>query len=489
MTEKEKKKQIKFALKIELCRKDFWYFCHCLYPNTYKEEYQYLKDWCKYLQEFYLNGKTQDVLVLNAPPRHCKSFTLQLFVVWLIGINFLKGRKNIRVVVACYTQDVSIKFSTNVKSFIRARQSENMDYICFRYVFPMCNIKKGFDTKEEWRLEGASESTFLTTSPSSSATGFGCDVLIVDDMYKSISEYYSKSYQDILDTFMFATLKTRFEHEKKTIVGMTRWGKDDVCQRIMNETEPENLYAYKYKALQDDGTMLNKDILSFKEYNNIKKTMSEISPDAFFANYQQEFVSREGSLYKHLKTYSKEDLPLKDEEGKLYQHPVFCVADLADKGTDYLCAIFYTVFKGYYYILDVYYTQKQMSETEREFAEKILQNNCCYLLGEGNNGGELYIKNVERIYRELGGNSCSFNTFIQKMNKESRILSQVSWIESNVFLPEKWPALFPEFYVHLSDFQSEFRKNKHDDCADCITLLADCYNKLKETKPAYLSSY
>ena len=483
---KEEKKKIKFLAKIQMCRVDFWFFCHCILPDIYRDDCEYLKEWCKALQDFYLNGKVQDTLVLNAPPRHCKSLTLQLFVAWLIGISYLKGRYNIRIVAACYNQDLSIKFSLNVKNFMKARQSPTMSYISFLDVFPGCTIQKGKDTKEEWSVNGSSESTFLSTSPNGSSTGFGCDILIIDDMYKSIYDLYSKSYQESLYTFVFNTLKTRFEHEKKTIVGMTRWGKEDICGKIIEKTKPEKIEIYTYKALQDDGTMLNEGVLSREEYDNIAETMT---PDAFLANYQQAFVSREGALYKNLKTYSKSELPEQDDEGKYYQHPIYCVADLADKGTDYLCAIFYTVFKGYYYIIDVYYTNKQMAETETEFAKRILQNNCVYLLAESNNGGETYIRNVARIYAELGGKQCQFNTYFQKINKESRIQSQVSWIEKNVFLPEMWAVLFPKFYVDLSDFQTEFKKNKHDDCADAITILGDCYNKTKNVLPAYITSY
>lgn len=485
MTDKEKKKQLKFLARVELCRKDFWYYCHCILPTAYPENNKYLKEWCHHLQTFYENGEVQDVLVLNAPPRHKKSLTLQLFSSWLIGRSSLE-KKYKRIVVACYNQTLSIKFSTNVKNFMRARQAGNFKDICFLDVFPNCYIAKGFDTKEEWRINGAPESSFLTTSPSSSVTGFGCDILIIDDMYNKITELYSKPYSEALDTFVFNTLTTRFENEKKMIVSMTRWGKEDICQKIMDSKKPEKVHFYKYKVKDENDNMLDENILSLEEFYNIQKTMTA---DAFLANYQQEFIAREGALYKNIKTYSSKDLPEKDEEGRIYKWPVYCVIDTANKGTDYTCAIFYTVYDDRYFIKDIYYTQKQMSETEEEFARLILQNDCCYLLGEGNNGGDIYIRNVEKIYEKLGGKNCIFKTFTQKLNKESRILSQVSFVEKFIFLPEKWHIYWPEFYVHLSDFQSDFKKNAHDDCADAITIIADCYNKEGKRKVARISNY
>ena len=479
------KKQLKFLLRCEICRKDFWEYCKEIMPAKYQEKYTYLRDWCYNLQNFYLNGKKQDALILNAPPRHQKSLTLQLFVSWLIGINYIKKRYNIKIVVACYSKTLSIKFSTGVKNFMNMRQANDFNTISFLDVFPGCEIRRGFDKKEEWRIKGSEESTFLTTSPGAASTGFGCDVLIIDDMYKSIDELYSESYSEKLNTFIFSTLTARFEHEKKTIVSMTRWGKNDICQQIINSKNEKEVQALQYKAKNEKGEMLNPDILTESEYNKFKATMGI---DAFLANYQQEFINKEGTLYKNLKTYAKNFLPTVDAEGKIYQHPVYCVCDLADKGTDYLSAIFYTIFDNYFYIVDIYYTNKQMSDTESEFAKKILLNNCIYVLGEGNNGGELYLKNVERIYKEMGGNSCSFNTFTQTKNKETRILSQVSWIEQNVFFPASWSILFTEFFTHIINFQADFRKNKHDDAADSLTILADCYNKTFDRKPAYISN-
>lgn len=480
MTKKERK-ELKRLATIELCRRDFFFYCKTLYPDFFKDEYWYLKDWCDKLQRFFENGVIRDTLIINAPPRHGKSFSLQLFTSWIIGKNYLKGEYK-RIVVACYNQVLSIKFSTNVKSFMNMRQGEN--YIVYRDIFPGCKLAYGFDKKEEWRIEGAPESTFLSITPNSSITGFGVDLLIIDDMYKSISDVYSPVYADKLDTFVFSTLTTRFENEKKTIVDMTRWHQNDICQKIIDKTPKDKISINTYKLIDKDGKMLNESLFTKEDYEQTKKTMA---PDVLLANYQQEFIFREGSLYKNLKTYDK--LPEKDENGNTYQYPIMCVADIADKGSDFLCCIFYTYFKNAFFVTDIIYTDKRMAETEKIVAERILKNNCMYFLGEGNNGGSTYVRNVERIYKELGGKNCTFNYFIQKFNKESRILSQVSWIENNLFFPENWHIRFTDYYVDLLNFQSDFKKNKHDDCADAITIIADCYNEATSTKPAFISDY
>ena len=65
---------------------------------------------------------------------------------------------------------------------------------------------------------------------------------------------------------------------------MTRWASDDLAGRIINHFQ-DDAEVVSLKALQDDGTMLCDEVLSRESYEEKKKL---ISPDIFYANYQQE---------------------------------------------------------------------------------------------------------------------------------------------------------------------------------------------------------
>lgn len=52
--------------RIELARREFFYFCNLLAPDFYKKERTYLVELCKDLQEFYESNKK--VLIINLPP-------------------------------------------------------------------------------------------------------------------------------------------------------------------------------------------------------------------------------------------------------------------------------------------------------------------------------------------------------------------------------------------------------------------------------------
>ncbi len=74
----------KYAL-IELAKREFFYFCHAMAPDFYREDRQYLIDLCAELQDFY--ESEDDILIVNLPPRHGKSRTASLLAQWVFGKN------------------------------------------------------------------------------------------------------------------------------------------------------------------------------------------------------------------------------------------------------------------------------------------------------------------------------------------------------------------------------------------------------------------
>ena len=54
--------------KLELARREFFFYCHLKAPDFYKYERQFLVDLCNDLQNFLTSE--DEVLILNLPPRH-----------------------------------------------------------------------------------------------------------------------------------------------------------------------------------------------------------------------------------------------------------------------------------------------------------------------------------------------------------------------------------------------------------------------------------
>ncbi|WP_346947349.1 hypothetical protein [Clostridium sp.] len=61
------KKLIQLGAKIELARREFFYYCNLKAPDFYKPNRKYLVDLCNDFQRFYESD--DDVLIVNEPPR------------------------------------------------------------------------------------------------------------------------------------------------------------------------------------------------------------------------------------------------------------------------------------------------------------------------------------------------------------------------------------------------------------------------------------
>ena len=456
------KKLIKLGAKCELARREFFFYCNLKAPDFYKKDRKYLVELCNDLQEFY-EGE-DEILVVNEPPRHGKSRTAGLFVEWVLGKNQTE-----KIMTGSYNETLSTMFSKNVRNSIQEEKADKYKPV-FSDVFPSVSIKRGDGAMNLWSLEGG-YNNYLATSPTGTATGFGCSLMIIDDLIKNAEEANNEGVKEKHWEWFTNTMLSRLEEGGKIIIIMTRWASDDLAGKVLEEMADRKIKHISMKALQDDGTMLCDEVLSRKSYENKIKTMGA---DIASANYQQEPIDLKGRLYSSFKTYTS--LP-KDSNGNLLFTAIKNYTDTADKGEDYLCSINYGVYDKEAYILDVLYTQKDMSVTENETAKMLYQGNVNKADIESNNGGEGFARNVKRILKEkFGSNKTVIKPFHQSKNKEARILSNSTWVMEHIYFPSNWKDRWPEYYNAMIKYQRE-GKNKHDDAPDATTGIAEMINK------------
>lgn len=445
---------IKQRAKIELARREFFFYCNLKAPDFYKPNRKFLVDLCDELQAFYEQDE-YDVLIINEPPRHGKSRTAGCFVEWILG-----EHPEEKIMTGSYNETLSTVFSKNVRNTIQEEKADKTKVV-YTDIFPDRKIKKGDGSMNLWSLEGG-YNNYLATSPTGTATGFGASILIIDDLIKNAEEAYNESVKEKHWDWFTNTMLSRLEEGGKIIIIMTRWASDDLAGKALEELK-ELDFKIKHitmKAMQDDGTMLCDEILSKKSYELKTKAMGE---DIASANYQQEPIDLKGALYK-LKTYDR--LP---EFKYIYNY-----TDTADKGEDFLCSINYGVsFDNEAYLIDVLYTKEDMEITEKAQAKMMVKDKVNKSRIESNNGGGVYARNVERIMNiDLGTNHTVVETFHQSANKQARILSNSSWVNQHIYVPETWRNKWPEFAKDVAKYQRE-GKNKHDDCADCLSGIAE----------------
>ena len=446
-----------------MARKSFIEYCRLLYPNHYKESREYLTEICNKIQSF-MEQNERHFLVINLPPRHYKSFTATCLVEWLFGQN-----PEISVMTGSYNEILSTSFARKVRDTISEKKSDNA-HLVYSDIFPKTQIKRGQASASLWALNGSSKNNYLATSPTGTATGFGANIVLIDDIIKNAEEAYNEMTLDKHWAWFTNTMIQRLEgNDWKVIVIMTRWAMGDLAGRIVS-AYGDDVETITMKAVQDDGTMLCDEILSRHDYE-IKT--SEMNQDIVEANYNQQPIDVGGRLYGEFKEW--ENLPPHSE--------ILNFTDTADTGTDFLCSINGVIYQNECYITNLVFTDEAMETTENKVADLLFSGETTSAQIESNNGGRGFARNVERILQEnYSSNRCDIRAVPQTHNKESRILASSAWVQNHIYMPFGWKQRFPEFYRQVMSYQKK-GKNAHDDAVD---VLASIYEYVSEPREVEL---
>lgn len=452
----EARERIQQRAKIQVARMSFFSYCQVTAPDFYKPNRKYLVETCDEMQAFLFDD--YDVLIICEPPRHGKSRTAGKMVEWTLGNDRTK-----KIMTGSYNKTLSTTFSKNVRNNIAERKADD-EKIVFSDIFPDVHIKRGDAAMDMWSVEGGYNS-YLATSPDGTATGFGADLLVLDDTIKSAYEAHHEGKKQEIWSWFTDTMLSRLENGGKIIIIMTRWATDDLAGRALEEL-PKAGYKVRsisFKAEQDDGTMLCEEVLSRADYEKKKATMGR---DILEANYNQLPIDIKGRLYGDFKTYKA--LPP-------YFDYIRSYTDTADEGNDYLVTIVYGVYLDMLYILDVYLSQLKNELTEEPNADMLARNRVNLAIIESNNGGKGFARNVRRILKTKHPKArIRIRWFHQSKNKKARILSESPTVMSKVLMPWNWQERWPDFAEQLYKYQKD-GDNEHDDVPDCLTGCVETY--------------
>lgn len=456
--------EVRDRAKANLAKRHLYDFCKLMFPKFFIADRQYLKEIC-YKIEDYINNSSKHFLILNAPPRFGKSITAQCTSCWLFGKN-----PSCRIMTGSYNERLASVFSKNVRNII---QTEKVDKnIVYSDIFPDTKVKYGEAAAQMWSIDGQGQTSYLATSPNGTATGFGCEYLIVDDLIKNAEEAYNENALDDMYSWFVNTMLSRLEGQRKCIIIMTRWAENDLAGRILKAFSDE-CELITYKAQLDDGTMLCPSILDEHSFNFLKQEMNE---DILQANYNQQPIDVGGRLYNEFKIW--EERP----DGVVKNF-----TDTADTGSDYLCSINYIVYENEAYITDLVFTDKPMEYTEQAVSDLLFRDSVNESVIESNNGGRGFARNVERLLKETHNtNKTVISSQPQTHNKESRILASSAWVQNHVYMPKGWRNRFPEFYQQVMSYQRK-GKNAHDDSVDVLASIFESVTN--DRKMQFFSDY
>lgn len=464
----DREERIKQGALIELAKREFFFYCQLKAPDFYKSDRTFLVNLCNGLQEFVESD--EEVCIVNIPPRHGKSRTAGNLVEWCLG-----NDPTYKIMTGSYNETLSTMFSKNVRNSIQEKKADESKPV-FSDIFPGVEIKYGDGAMNLWSLEGG-YNNYLATSPTGTATGFGCNLMIIDDLIKSALEANNATVLENHWSWFTDTMLSRLEEGGKIIIIMTRWHSEDLAGRVLEwcQNSRKKYRHIKDKALldADKHIMLCPEILSYESYKDKTSAMGE---DIASANYNQEPIDLKGRLYTKFKTY--EDIP-RDIGGSQLFTEIKNYTDTADEGSDYLCSITYGVYNMEAYVLDVIYTQEAMEHTEGKVAKMLFDHKVNIADIESNNGGKGFARAVESILQQqFQTNKTSIKWFHQSQNKKARILSNATWVMDHIYFPKNWRDRWPDYYKDMNKYQRE-GKNAHDDAPDATTGIAEKISKGK----------
>ena len=249
----------------------------------------YLNYFFKALQKFYQDvmDKKSPRLIINMPPRSLKSETASIrFALWAMLNN-----PHLAIILVSANQDLASAFSR------KARDLLDHEYVKQNWTDKIAPQNKSVET---WAL--TNKSVFKAVGIGGQLTGFGGDILLLDDPLRDMKQANSLKIKDDQYEWFQSVAQTRVSPGGGIVVTLTRWAEDDIAGRLIKNF-PDDWQVIKFKAIADEDEEFRKkgEVLNSKRYtlNDMLKFKNDNSPQIWYSLYQQEPRVREGNLFKN----------------------------------------------------------------------------------------------------------------------------------------------------------------------------------------------
>ncbi len=242
------------------------------FSNWLKKVSPHLTWTWKYQQHVYrqlervANGECKRLMIFM-PPRHGKSELVTVrYAAWM-----LKNHPKMNIIIGSYAQKLANRFSRKMRNVLAddgslasalsdgkiQHDAANCDFCknnppkcpaataaatapaatTATAAAPTAFRVRRINTEAEW--ETPQGGGVRAVGVGAGITGFGADLIIVDDPVKSRAEAESATYRDNLWDWFNDDLYTRLEPNGAIILIQTRWHEDDLAGRLLRESAEE----------------------------------------------------------------------------------------------------------------------------------------------------------------------------------------------------------------------------------------------------------
>lgn len=394
-------------------------------------------------------------LMIFMPPRHSKSETVTV----RYAAYRLEQNPKANIILGSYNQKLANRFSRKIKRIAQSR------------------IKLSADRKavEEW--ETAIGGGLRAVGVGAGITGFGGDVIMIDDPVKSREEAESETYRDKCWEWFNDDLYTRLEPGGAIVLIMTRWHSDDIAGRLLKEMAEggEKWDVVNLPAIAEDDDPIgrkNGEALCPDRYdiNALQKIQKKLGSYSFAALFQQRPVPLEGALFK--RDWFKDDKIIDEAPKDLNWARGYDLAVSQKTSADYTASYRCAFDKmGNLYIADGFRKRIEFPEQQRFVVKRMVTEKRTIHGIEKALHGEALVQSLRRV---PAVRHVALKAVIVDKDKFTRALSWANLAEEGrVFLVRGgWNA---EFLDEICRFTG--KGDTHDDQVDAVSLAVGMLSK------------
>ena len=226
------------------------------------------------------------------PPRHGKSdHNSHWLPTW-----FLSWWPTRRVILASHTEELAAEFGRQTRDTVEEHQDS-------------LGIRVSHDRKSAHLWSLTTGGGMLCSGIGGKITGWGGDLMLLDDPIKNAKEAASDSFREHCWRWWTSTFRTRFEPGATVVITLTRWHEDDVAGRIIEHADPEDIDQYEvinFPAIAEDHDVLGRrpgDPLWPWRFplKTLRAIERDVGPYDWAAMFQQRPAPLEGGMFSMAK--------------------------------------------------------------------------------------------------------------------------------------------------------------------------------------------
>jgi predicted phage terminase large subunit-like protein len=401
-------------------------------------------------------------LLITVPPRHLKSIcTAVALPAWLLGRS-----PTVRIMVASYGGDLAAKHARDFRQLIQAPW--------YRRLFPSFAIDPRRNTETE--ILTTRRGFRKAVSLGGAVTGFGADLLIVDDLMKAADASSATERQRVKDYYE-QTLFSRLDDKQngRIVVIQQRLHEDDLPGYLLDRG---NFTHLNLRAIAEENEAFplgmgrmgrrqaGEPLFAAREpLSALEDIRREIGSFAFSSQYQQNPVPPEGNRLRWgwFRTYDQ--TPERSELLMVVQS--WDTAATAEPTSDFsVCTTWGLTKEGKWLLLDVERARLEYPSLKRRVIALRRLWRADRLVVEYAGPG---IPLVSDLRQELPHERDVIVAYQPLVDKETRLMGQTAPIEAGeVLLPREAPW--------LTGFKQEllaFPNGRHDDQVDSMAQFLD----------------